>query len=155
MSYVVREWNKLIFEIRYSVSYQQFRKSLLSFFKPIYSSLFPIHHPIGAKLLVRLRLGFCHMREHKFRHNFHDTLNPLGSWNLESEITSHYLLCCHNFASACSTSLWLLKTNTFCLPPCLNPIPSPRTKWLNQVICQVEKFWSSKHFQLAGIFSCT
>ena len=80
--YVVREWNKLSTEIRNSISYQQFTKSLLSFNKPTCS-------PIGIKLLVRLRLDFSHLREHKFRHNFHDTLNPLCSYSLEPETTSH------------------------------------------------------------------
>ena len=98
--YVVREWNKRSTEILNSTSYQQFRKSLLSFIKPTCSSLFSIHHPVGVKLLVRLRLGFSHLREHKFRHNFHDTLNPLCSCSLEPETTSHYHLCCHNFSSS-------------------------------------------------------
>ena len=98
--YVVREWNELSTEIHNSTSYQQFRKSLLSFIKPICSSLFSIQHPVGVKLLVRLRLGFSHLREHKFRHNFHDTLNPLFPCSLEPETTSHYLLHCHNFSSS-------------------------------------------------------
>ena len=98
--YVVREWNKLSTEIRNSTSYQQFRKSLLSFIKPTCSSLFYIHHSVGVKLLVRLRLGFSHLREHKFRHNFHDTLNPLCPCSLEPETTSHYLLHYHNFSSS-------------------------------------------------------
>ena len=99
--YVVREWNKLSTEIRNSTTYQQFRKSFLSFIKPTCSSLFPIEHPVGVKLLVRLRLGFSLLREHKFRRNFHDTLNPLCSCSLEPETTSHYLLRCHNFSSSC------------------------------------------------------
>ena len=41
------------------------------------ASLFSIHHPVDVKLLVILGLGFTHLREHKLRHNFHDTLNPL------------------------------------------------------------------------------
>ena len=76
------------------------QKSRLSFIKSTRSSLFSIHHPIGVRLLVRLRLGFSHLREHKFRRNFHDTLNPLYSCRIESEATSHYLLRCHNFSSA-------------------------------------------------------
>ena len=98
--YVVREWNKLCTEICNSTSYQQFRKSLLSSIKPTCSSLFSIHHPVGVKLLVRLRLGFSHLRGHKFGHNFHDTLNPLCSCSLEPETTSHYVLRCHNFPSS-------------------------------------------------------
>ena len=98
----MRERSKLSTEILNSASCQQFWKSLLSFIKPTCSSLFSIHHPVGAKLLVRLRigLGFSHLREHKFKHNFHDTLNPLCSCSLEPEATSHYFLCCLNFSSA-------------------------------------------------------
>ena len=87
--YVVREWNRLSTEIRNSNSWQEFRKSLFS-----------INHSVGVKLLVRLRLGFSHLHEHKFRHNFHNTLNALYSCSLEPEITSHYLLRCHKFSSA-------------------------------------------------------
>ena len=97
---VVRKWNELSTEIRNSTSYQQFRKSLLSFIKPTCSSLFSIHHPVGVKLLVRLRLGFSHLREHKFGHNFHVTLNHLCPCNLKPETISHYLLHCHNFSSS-------------------------------------------------------
>ena len=96
----MREWNKLSTEICNSTSYQQFRKSFLSIIKPTCSSLFSIYHTTGAKLLVRLRLDFTHLRKHKFRHNFHDTLNSLCSCSLEPETTSYYLLCCNNFPSA-------------------------------------------------------
>ena len=75
--YVVREWNRLSTKIHNSTSCQQFRKSFLSFIKSICCSLFFIHHPVGFKLLVRLRLGFSHLHENKFRHNFLDTLTPL------------------------------------------------------------------------------
>ena len=94
----MREWNKLSSEIRNLTSYQQFKKSFLFFIKPTCSSLFSIHHPVCVKLLVRL--GFSHLHEHKFRNNFHDTLNPLCSCSLEPETTSHYLLYWHNFSSA-------------------------------------------------------
>ena len=57
---------------------------------PVYN----IHDPIGLKFLTRLRVNFSHLREHKFRHNFLDTLNPLCSCGLEIESTKHYLLHC-------------------------------------------------------------
>ena len=98
--YAVREWNRLSAKIHNSTCYQQFRKSLLSFIKPTCFSLFSIHHSVGVKLLVRLRLGFRYLREHKFRYNFHDTLNFLCSRSLKPETTSHYLLCGHKFFSA-------------------------------------------------------
>ena len=95
----MREWTKLSTEIPNLTSYQQFRKSLLSFIKPTCSTLFSNNHPDGIKLLVRLRLGFSHLREYKFRHNFHDTLNLC---NFEPETTLYYFLCCYSFSSVCS-----------------------------------------------------
>ena len=48
------------------------------------------------RLLNRLRLGFSHFSEHKFRHNFADTLNLLCSCSLETEDTENYFLRCQN-----------------------------------------------------------
>ena len=48
------------------------------------------------KLLIRLRLNFSHINEHKYRHNFLDTLNPLCSCGSEPETTAHFLLRCQN-----------------------------------------------------------
>ena len=58
-----------------------------------------IHHPPGLKLLTRLRLGLSHLREHKFRHNFNDTIDPFclcGTNNLET--SEHFLLHCPTYA---------------------------------------------------------
>ena len=33
----------------------------------------------GIKLLTRLRVGFSHLKEHKFQRNFVDAINPLCS----------------------------------------------------------------------------
>ena len=52
---------------------------------------------IGIKLITRLRLGFSYLGEHKFKHNFQDTLNPLRSCSIEVESTFHYFLRCHFF----------------------------------------------------------
>ena len=62
--------------------------------RPVYN----VHDPVGLKLLTRLRVNFSHLREHKFRHNFRDTLNPLCSCSLEIETTNHYLLRCPFYA---------------------------------------------------------
>ena len=95
--YTVREWNKLDLKTRNCESFATFRKSILNDIRPSENSLFNIHRPNGVKLLTRLRLGFSHLREHKFRHNFEDTLNPLCSCSIEPETTSHYFLHCHNY----------------------------------------------------------
>ena len=77
---VIGEWNKLNPEIRRSGSYNIFRKSILNFIRPSESKVCNnINDAIGIKLITRLRLGFSHLREHKFKHNFRDTLNPLCS----------------------------------------------------------------------------
>ena len=72
----IEHWNS---QFNLLPTIQEIAISLLAFiaFKPTCSSQFFIHHHVGVRLLVRLRLGFSHLREHKFRHNFHDTLNPL------------------------------------------------------------------------------
>ena len=64
---------------------------------------FSIYDPLGIKLLNRLRVDFSHLNEHKFRHNFVDTLNPLCSCSLETESTAHFFLCCRYFNNICIT----------------------------------------------------
>ena len=67
----IEHWNS---QFNLLPTIQEIAISLLVFiaFKPTCSSQFFIHHHVGVRLLVRLRLGFSHLREHKFRHNFHD-----------------------------------------------------------------------------------
>ena len=70
-----------------------FKKALLSFIKISENSVFAIHDNNGIKLLTRLRLNFSHLKEHKFRHNFLDTINPMCSCASEPETTAHFLFC--------------------------------------------------------------
>ena len=51
----------------------------------------------GIRLITRLRVGMSHLREHKFKHNFQDCLNPICSCGLDIESTSHFLLDCSTF----------------------------------------------------------
>ena len=51
----------------------------------------------GLNLLTRSRLGLSHLCEHKFRHNFEGTLNPLCSCRIEAETTLHFFLRCQFF----------------------------------------------------------
>ena len=84
--YSVKQWNQLDSNIRNCTSYSVFRNTLLKLIKPLENNIYNIHDPQGLKLLSRLRLGFSHLREHKFRHNFQDTLNLMCSCSLEPEI---------------------------------------------------------------------
>ena len=54
-------------------SFGKYKSLLLSFMKVKSCSLFSIHDPIGIKLLTRLHLGFSHLNDHTFQHNFRDT----------------------------------------------------------------------------------
>ena len=92
---VINEWSKLDPEIRSSTSYNLFRDTLLKFIRPAQKKTFNINDSVGVKLLTRLRLGFSHLRDHKFRHGFRDILNPRCPCSIETETTAHYFLCCH------------------------------------------------------------
>ena len=69
-----------------------------SFIRPKENSIFKIHDINGIKLLNRLRLHFSHLNEHKFRHNFRATIDPMCSCALEPEATLHYLLHCNLYS---------------------------------------------------------
>ena len=71
---------------------------MLSLVRPVQSKYYNIFDPTGLKFLIRLRLGFSHLNEHRFRHNFQNCMNPLCSCSLEVEDTFHYLLHCRHFS---------------------------------------------------------
>ena len=97
----MNDWFNLDSTIRDSESIAIFKKRLLSFVFPIPSNVYNIFDPIVLKFLTHLRLGFSHLIEHRFRHNFQECINPLCSCSLETENTSHYLLHCHHFSQNC------------------------------------------------------
>ena len=84
-------------KIRNSKTFSAFKKSILKFIRPSSKSIFNCHSPKGIKLIIRLRLSLIHLREHKFRHNFQDALNPIYSCGYDIETTIHYLLHCPNY----------------------------------------------------------
>ena len=63
------------------------------------STLFCIYDPLGVKLLTRLRVRFSHLNEHKFRHGFTDTINPMCVCGTETETTEHFLLRCQFYST--------------------------------------------------------
>ena len=72
---VILEWNKLDIDMRNFTSVNIFKKSLIQFVRPSPKSLFNGHSPKDIKYEIRSRLGLSHLREHKFKHSFRDTLN--------------------------------------------------------------------------------
>ena len=61
--------------------------------------MFNVHNAKGIKFLTRLRIGFSHLKEHKFRHNFEDAIKPLCSCGNLVESTTHFFLHCTHFSN--------------------------------------------------------
>ena len=55
-----------------------------------------MHNPHENKLLKRLRVVLSHLREHKFRHSFQDSLNSFCNCGRHIETTIHFFLHCLN-----------------------------------------------------------
>ena len=96
---VIHEWNKLDPNIHSSSSYNSIRNVLLKLIRPNERKIFNINDPFGTNMLARLRLGFRHLHEHKFRQGLKGTLNPLYSCSIEVESPTHYFLRCHFYNS--------------------------------------------------------
>ena len=88
----VIKWNKLDNNIRNSESVSTFKKQILKFIRPSSNSTFNVHNPHGIKLLTKLRVGLSHLREHKFRHDFQDSLDPFCKCSRHIETTIHFFL---------------------------------------------------------------
>ena len=97
-SSIVTEWSNLDKSIRNSESFSIFKKNILKFIRPSPNSIFNCHNPKGVKLLTRLRLGLSHLRDHKFKHSFQDSLNPICNCGTDVETITHYLLHCPLFS---------------------------------------------------------
>ena len=93
------EWNKLDHNIRNSRNIILnlgigIRNSILKFIPQYINSFFNSYNPKGIKFIIRLWLGLSHLREHKFKHSFQDSLNTFCNCGLDIESTAYYLLHC-------------------------------------------------------------
>ena len=89
---IIREWNKPNPDKRSFLSWNSFHKALLSFVRLSENKILNTHDQVGIKLITWLRLGFSHLREHKFWHKFEDILNLWWSCNNEVKTTLHFFL---------------------------------------------------------------
>ena len=101
----ISEWNNLDCKIRNLESLSIFKKNLLNFTRLCAYGIFIIHNSYGIKLLTRLRLGFSHLHDHKFRHCFQDILNPFCECGNDTETTTHFFLHCPSFHTPRQTLL--------------------------------------------------
>ena len=96
------EWENLHPHLRKSGNFPVFKSNILKFIRPSPNFVYNCHNPRGICLITRLRLGFSHLREHKFKHGFQDTLNPLCSCGNDVKSTGHFLLHYPLILTACS-----------------------------------------------------
>ena len=119
LPFTITEWNKLDTDIKNIDFHAIFCKKLLTFIRLLENNTYGIYDPLGVRILNRLHLGFSHLREHMFRHNFADALNPLCSCSPETEDTEHCFLHCQNNLSLCTILMNDLNINT--VTASLNP----------------------------------
>ena len=139
---VINEWNKLDPDIGNPTSYNLFRNTLLRFVRPAERKTFNINDSVGIKLLTRLRLGFSHLREHKFRHGFRDISNPLCPCSIETKTTAHYFLRCH-FYNANKSALMNELNETGSSFSTLND-----NKFIDLILYGVDKFEDKKNHNI-------
>ena len=86
------EWNHLDPTLQNSKGFGDFKNSFLKVIRPSPSNVFNCDNDKGIRLTTWLRVGMSHLREHKFKHNFQDCLNPICSCGLDIESSSNFLL---------------------------------------------------------------
>ena len=99
--YCLCEWNKLDPSLRSTDSLSKFKAELIKSPRPPKRFVFKISDIVGVRLIMRLRLGFTHLWEHKFRHNFSNSSRCICG----DKLTECFLLRCQHFANTCSNLL--------------------------------------------------
>ena len=89
--------------IHNSESVSFLKSKILKFMRSKPNSIYNCHNPKG------IRLGLSHLREHKFKHNFQDCLNPLCSCGNDIETSSDLLLHCPTYSNKRMTLLNKIK----------------------------------------------
>ena len=70
------------------------------------NSFFDCYTPLRIKCITRIRLGLSHLREHEFKHNFQDTLNPICNCGNDVDWTCYsFFLHCPLYSSERHTIL--------------------------------------------------
>lgn len=98
--FCMSEWNNLDSRIKNLQSISKFKSAILDFLRPKPTLNYRLGNISGFPLLARLRVGFSHLREHKFRHGFLDTIDPFCNCRGNFiETTEHFLLHCSNYSN--------------------------------------------------------
>ena len=87
---LIIEWNNLHISIPILKNLSTFRKSILQFIRHSPSRTYYCFSNKGIKHIARFCLGLSHLRKHKLKHGFLNSLNPICSCGLDTETTCHY-----------------------------------------------------------------
>ena len=98
------KWNKLDVSLRKCDSFV-FKKEIVKFIRPSSNYFYNCHNPIGIKHITRIRLGLSHLWEHKFKHSFQDSINPICNCGNDVESAIHFFLHCPLYSNECCTLL--------------------------------------------------
>ena len=91
--WTISKWNNLDCKIRNSRSLSIFKKTCLTLYG----------HVQIVFLILITQDGLNHLRDHKFRHCFQDTLNPLCDCGNDTETTTYFFLHCPSFQTTRQT----------------------------------------------------
>ena len=104
------EWNNLDPNLRNSKIIPVFKEKIFNFTRPSPNSFFDFHNHKGIKLITRFKLGLSHLREHKFRHSFQGTINPLCNCGQDIESSTKFFLYCPFFINERRTLLSTIRS---------------------------------------------
>ena len=93
-------------------THMAYLSTLLKLMWPIERSNFYIRDNVGIKLLVKLLIGFSHLSEQKFRHNFKDIVTLLFC-SIEVESILNFLQSTFFFRIGCFLSVAYLTVDNF------------------------------------------
>ena len=105
------------------------------------NSIYNIHNPLGVKYLTRLRIECAHLKEHKFKHNFQDSRDPMCSCSSGIETTIHFFLHCAVFNNQRQTlKTSIVNTLLFGKPNCENAFNKVMLNASLEYIVSTERF---------------
>ena len=75
----------------------------MEFIRPSPNNIFDIYNAYGIKLLTKLRLGLSQLNDHKFKHGFNDTRNPICICGSDIQSINQFFLHCPEYCEARQT----------------------------------------------------
>ena len=75
----------------------------MEFIRPSPNNIFDIYNAYDIKLLTKLRLGLSQLNEHKFKHGFNDTRNPICICGGDIQSINQFFLHCPEYCEVRQT----------------------------------------------------